>query len=121
MTSPKGIPLTVNHVRHAPLAGRVLDLKLEGVPSHEAYGRVLGAVDEGRLTLTEAEKLVGILYKGLTIQDSKAFADKIDLVEAKALEAARIAGRALAAPSQRMIEAKATAPAPGPESVARGG
>jgi hypothetical protein len=99
----------------------VLDLKLEGVPSHEAYGRVLGAVDAGRLTLTEAEKLVGILYKGLTIQDSKAFADKIDLVEAKALEAARIAGRALAAPSQRVIEARVKVPAPDLEGVPRGG
>jgi hypothetical protein len=121
MTRPKSQPPSVSAVRSAALPGRVLDLKLEGVPSHEAYGRVLAAVDAGRLTLTEAEKLVAILYKGLVIQDSKLFADKIDLVEAKAMEAARIAGRALAAPSQRLVEARLRVPDPDPEGVARGG
>jgi hypothetical protein len=108
-------------VNNVALPGRVLGLQLEGCPSHEAYGRVLAAVDAGRLTMSEAKTLTEILFKGLTLHDAKVMGDKIALVEQKALEAARIAGRALAAPGQRVIEAQAAAGDRGPEGVARGG
>ena len=103
--------------RSAARPGRVLPFQLENLPGHEAHAAILAAVCDGGLTIGEAKALVEIVYRGLTISDAKAMADRIQLIEAKAMEAARIAGRALALPSQRVVEAQPAAT----ESAPRGG
>jgi len=107
-------------VRSVARPGRVLPFRLENLPGHEAHAAILAAVCDGGLTIGEAKSLVEIIYRGLTISDAKAMSDKIQLIEAKAMEAARLAGRALAAPGQRVIEAQAVAGGQSPEGLVHG-
>jgi hypothetical protein len=86
------------------LRSKALNLGLSSVTTSEAYTRLLLALDEGKVSVREAEQIATVLFKGITIRDAEVYRVRLAAAEAKALEAARLAGRALGPASKRTVD-----------------
>jgi hypothetical protein len=83
-----------------PLPPVALELRLaDGTPG-EAFGRLAAAIDSGKVTIAEAKALADILERRLRILDAEEFRRRLEMAEARALEAAR-RGATLPAPAAR--------------------
>ena len=86
-----------------PADARVLGLGLGRVNIGEAGTAVVTAVDEGKLTISEAQKLMSVLRDLIPVREVEAFRAQIVEAKAAALEAAR-AGRALVPAGRQTVE-----------------
>lgn len=89
-----------------PPDARPLGLDLGGVTVEEAGTRVLRAVDEGRVSIGEGQKLATILKDMISIREVAAFRLEMEKAKAAALEAAR-AGRSLVPANRQTVEVNA--------------
>ena len=82
----------------------LLDLRLaEGTPG-EAFERVARAIDSGQLTIPQGKAAAEILERRLRILDAEKFRQRLELAEARALEATRRAGAHPTPASRALVE-----------------
>ena len=86
-----------------PPDARPLHLDLGRLPIGEAGTAVVTAVDEGKLTISEAQKLMSVLRDLIPVREVEAFRAQIAEAKRQALEAAR-AGRSLVPAGRQTIE-----------------
>ena len=93
--------------------GMALRLGLADVSTEEAYTRVLRAVDEGSVTISEGVRLTEIVGRALPLRDAAEFRRRLAGAEAAhraALEATRQLGARVPPASARTVEAAPFAP-----------
>lgn len=98
----------VARVEQPRTRGLALRLGLADIPTEEAYTRVLRAVDEGTVTISEGLRLTEIVGRALPLRDAAEFRRRLAGAEAAhraALEATRQLGSRAAPASARTVEA----------------
>ncbi len=76
----------------------------EGTPA-EAFERLAKAIDAGEVTIGDAKHLADILERRLKIMDAEAFRKRLELAEARALEAQKQRAALPVPASQAVVEA----------------
>jgi hypothetical protein len=80
---------------------QALELRLaEGTPG-EAFERLARAIDERRVTISEARQLADILERRLHVLDAEKFRQRLEAAEARAVAGTR--QNALPAPASRAV------------------
>ena len=99
----RGRPQSEADLGRTPPNARPLGLDLAGVPIGEAGTRVVRAIDEGRVSIPEGARLMGVLRDLIPVREVEAFRAQIQEARAAALEAAR-AGRSLVPAGRQTVE-----------------